>query len=180
MKLRLLFLILAIFSVTSYVYAGPCPLSFFISNQNQSDVRLKVASPVVFPTDEFNLALAKKHYKVMKPDEYEGTPINYKATEHEVSLAIFDDGQYRLSFKIKFYDLEGNVVDMVNEAYYSGIVLAEDTQFYSEVRKRFLFQDGNIEAQIDLRGTCTLVLDFKKPLYGVFSNIKFSNKNFSY
>ena len=177
MKLRLTFLALFFISAISYAQERPCPFNFFISTHDESRVSIRQAETKTFPENEFNLGLTKKHLAFVTTGEYEGVVSNPKLTEHNVYFTQLEDGKYKLSFTVAFYNSQGNQIDLISEAYYDGTVLKNENQFYNETRRGFLFQDGNVDAKIDKRGSCELIINFKKPLYGVFSEIKFTINN---
>ena len=155
---------------------GVCSLDNFTSSQDNSQLLNRTTKNPSLPEDEFLLNYSKKHLDIINTCEYKGVAVDFRATKYQASLSQLDDGKYKLSFKICYYDFKGNILDMISESYYDGVVVKEEDDFVAHYRRTFSFKDGEVLAKIERRGYCQLIIDFKKPLYSVLSKIEFRMK----
>ncbi len=170
-------LLLAFLSVSSYAQNITPVLDSFKGDQKNSEVTFSLADKVTLPEDEFNRRLAEKHYELFTEAEVDGVPVYLNLTTHRVLLETFD-GKYKISFSVMFYDKQGNVLDSFSEAYFDGTIIKEESAFKASIMRTYSFKDGDVKVLIDSRGVYTLNINYgEKPLYGVFSDIKFILNN---
>jgi hypothetical protein len=159
-------------------YSSGCALDSFESDQKKSQLIIRTTKELIKPQDDFSLALAQKHFNVVKKGEHDGSTVDFATMEHQVSLSKVEEGKYELYFKIYYYDINEHILDVISETYYDGVeLLNNENEFLAAQRKVFSFNYDKVSVIIDKRGNCSLGITFREPLHGFINGLEFRLKN---
>ena len=176
--MKLLILLIALLPINIFAQnKGSFYLDSFSADEKDSTAGFRISKTVSFPEEEFSAKLAKKHYQVLTKSEYEGKTIYPNLTKHSIELEAVA-GNYTLSFSFKYFDKDGNnIVDMISEVYFDGVLLDEPNEFKASLERTCSFNNGAVTATISNRGSYDLIISFKdKPLYGFITQAYFTKK----